>query len=187
VPAQHPVPPVSAVQGSHAAAVAGEPVAPEQFAGALKALGYDFFTGVPCSLVSGLIATLEEDPDTVYYAETREDAAIGLACGAFLAGRRPVVIMQNSGLGVCLNALTSLALLYKLPALLLITWRGYQGHDAPEHLIMGAVCGRLLETIGVPYRVPEPATLPADLAWATAYQREQSLPAALLLRPGVTR
>ena len=155
--------------------------------GALQALGYDFFTGVPCSLVSGLIAALEADPNTAYYAETREDAAIGLACGAFMAGKRPVVIMQNSGLGVCINALTSLALLYKTPALLLITWRGYQGNDAPEHLIMGEVCGRLLDTIGVPYRTPQPATLLDDLAWATAYQREQSLPAALLLRAGVTR
>jgi len=175
------------VHGGHASAVSGEPVAPERFLEGLKALGYDFFTGVPCSLVSGLIATLEADPETVYYAETREDAAVGLACGAMMAGRKPVVIMQNSGLGVCINALTSLTLLYKTPALLLITWRGYEGNDAPEHIIMGDVCGTLLETIGVPYRAPEPATLLDDLAWATTYQREQRLPAALLLRPGVTR
>jgi phosphonopyruvate decarboxylase len=180
-------PAAPAVHGGHASAVSGDPVPPERFLEALKAQGYDFFTGVPCSLVSGLIATLEADPQTAYYAETREDAAVGLACGAFMAGKQPVVIMQNSGLGVCINSLTSLTLLYKTPALLLITWRGYQGNDAPEHIIMGDICGKLLETIGVPYRVPEPATLLDDLAWATAYQREQQLPAALLLRSGVTR
>jgi sulfopyruvate decarboxylase subunit alpha len=184
---RHDMPAAPTVHGAHQSAVEGDPVAPEQVLAALRALGYDFFTGVPCSLVSGMIAALEADSDTTYYAETREDAAIGLACGAMMAGRKPVVIMQNSGLGVCINALTSLTLLYKTPALLLITWRGYQGNDAPEHIIMGEVCGRLLETIGVPYRAPEPATLLDDLKWATAYQQEHSLPAALLLRPGVTR
>ena len=104
--------------------------------------GFDFFTGVPCSLVQSLIALLEERGG--YIPETREDAAIGLAAGASLAGKQPLVIMQNSGLGVCLNALASLSLLYHLPCLLLITWRGYQGKDAPEHRIRtkeGRQCG----------------------------------------------
>ena len=168
-------------------AVEGKPVAPERFAAALREAGYDFFTGVPCSLVSGLIAELEQDPQIPYYAETREDAAVGLACGAMMAGKQPVVVMQNSGLGVCINALASLSLMYKTPCLLLITWRGYEGKDAPEHIIMGDVSGRLLDTIGVKYRAPEPATLLDDIQWAATYQREHSLPTALLLRPGVTR
>jgi phosphonopyruvate decarboxylase len=162
-------------------------VPPERFAAALREGGYDFFTGVPCSLVSGLIAVLEADPEIPYYPETREDAAVGLACGAMMAGKKAAVVMQNSGLGVCVNALTSMSLMYKTPCLLLITWRGYGGNDAPEHLIMGEVCGRLLDTIGVPFRAPEPATLLDDLKWATEYQAEHSLPAALLLRAGVTR
>jgi phosphonopyruvate decarboxylase len=52
--------------------------------------------------------------------------------GAYLGGKRPLVVMQNSGLGVSLNALGSLHILYELPVLLLVTWRGYQGKDAPE-------------------------------------------------------
>ena len=163
------------------------PVEPAEFTAAMKAAGYDFFTGVPCSLVSGLIAYLEQDETTPYHAETREDAAVGLASGAMMAGKKPVVVMQNSGLGVCVNALTSMALMYKTPMLLLITWRGYQGKDAPEHIIMGDISGKLLDTMGVPYRAPEPGTLIDDLKWATEYQEKESLPAALLLRPGVTR
>ena len=162
-------------------------MSPAEFVAALREQGYDFFSGVPCSLISGVIAQLEGDPDVPYYAETREDAAVGLACGAMMAGKQPVVLMQNSGLGVCINALTSMTMMYKTPCLLLITWRGYQGNDAPEHIIMGDVCDKLLETIGVQYRVPEPATLLDDVRWATDYQREHKLPAALLLRPGVTR
>jgi sulfopyruvate decarboxylase alpha subunit len=173
---------------AHAAsAFTAEPVAPEDFASALREAEYDFFTGVPCSLVAGLMAVLDRDPETEYYPETREDAAVGLACGAMMAGKKPVVVMQNSGLGVCINALTSMSLMYRTPCLLLVTWRGYLGKDAPEHIIMGEVSGKLLETIGVPYRAPEPATLLEDLRWATAVQQEQSIPAALLLRAGVTR
>ncbi len=172
---------------AHGSVFAVDHVSPADFVAALREQGYDFFSGVPCSLISGVIAQLETDPDVPYYAETREDAAVGLACGAMMAGKRPVVLMQNSGLGVCINALTSMTMMYKTPCLLLITWRGYQGNDAPEHIIMGDVCGKLLDTIGVPFRAPEPGSLLEDLSWATQYQRETMMPAALLLRAGVTK
>src|SRR5690349_15800696 len=95
----------------------------------LLGAGFDFFVGVPCSLVKTLLAALERRG--LYLGETREDAALGVAAGAYLAGKTPVVVMQNSGLGVSLNALASLQLLYRIPALLLVTWRGHLGKDAP--------------------------------------------------------
>jgi len=153
------------------------------FLGLLRESGFDFFTGVPCSLVKSLIATLEERGG--YIPETREDAAVGLAAGAYMAGKQPVVIMQNSGLGVCLNALASLSLIYHLPCLLLITWRGYQGKDAPEHLIMGDISPALLETLGVPHRVLSAASVQDALRWAVETLKESSRPVALLLPPGV--
>jgi sulfopyruvate decarboxylase subunit alpha len=145
--------------------------------------GFDFFTGVPCSLVKSLIASLEERGG--YIPETREDAAIGLAAGAYLAGKQPVVIMQNSGLGVCLNALASLSVIYQLPCLLLITWRGYQGKDAPEHIIMGEISPTLLSTLQIPYRVLSTEAVPGTLQWAVETLRHSHRPVALLLPPGV--
>ena len=50
----------------------------------------------------------------------REDSALGLAAGAYLGGRQPVVFMQNSGLGVSMNALVSLHQIYDIPALLAV-------------------------------------------------------------------
>ena len=105
-------------------------------AGLLEAQGYDFFTGVPCSMIEGLIATLETHPRLPYVPAVREDVAMELAAEAWLASRRPMVLMQNSGLGTSMNALVSLSLMYRLPALLLMTWRGHRGKDAPEHLLM---------------------------------------------------
>ena len=149
----------------------------------LQAEGFDFFTGVPCSLVKSLIACLEEAGG--YIPETREDAAVGLAAGAYMAGKQPVVIMQNSALGVCLNALASLSLLYDLPCLLLVTWRGYQGHDAPEHLIMGDISPRLFETLHIPYRVLQAETAGQDAGWAARTLHHSKKPVALLLPPGI--
>ena len=153
------------------------------FLRALLDAGFNFFTGVPCSLVKGLIAVLEERGG--YIPETREDAAVGLAAGAYLAGNRPVVIMQNSGLGVCINALASLNLMYHLPCLLLITWRGYEGKDAPEHLIMGDISPTLLTTLQIPHRVLGAESIGDTIRWAADTMRQSNQPVALLLPPGV--
>jgi phosphonopyruvate decarboxylase len=154
-------------------------------AGLLEAQGYDFFTGVPCSMIESLIATLETHPRLPYVPAVREDVAVGLAAGAWLAGRRPMVLMQNSGLGTSLNALVSLSLMYRLPALLLVTWRGHGGKDAPEHLLMGEISPRLLELIGVPHRVLSAKSIADDVAWGRAESERLSQPVALLLPPGI--
>ncbi len=145
--------------------------------------GFNFFTGVPCSLVKSLIAVLEERGG--YIPETREDAAVGLAAGAYLAGKQPVVIMQNSGLGVCVNALASLSLLYHLPCLLLITWRGYRGQDAPEHIVMGDISPALLDTLQIPHRLLDAETPRETIGWAVERLKQSGRPVALLLPPGV--
>ncbi|GIW42233.1 MAG: hypothetical protein KatS3mg076_2810 [Candidatus Binatia bacterium] len=156
---------------------------PAEFVACLRRHGFDFFVGVPCSLVRGVIAELERGGE--YVADTREDAALGLAAGAYLGGRKPVVLMQNSGLGVSLNALASLHLLYRIPCLLVVTWRGYGGKDAPEHLLLGTRCDELLRFLGVPYRAPEPDEVEESVSWASRVLDEERLPAALLVRPGV--
>ena len=159
-----------------------------QFADLLDAQGFDFFTGVPCSLAEGVIAALERRPRgsrTPYISAVREDIALGLAAGAWLGGRLPAVIMQNSGLGTSANALVSLSLLYRLPALLLVTWRGFEGKDAPEHIVMGEITRPLLDLMGVPHRVLARGSEEADLAWAGALALCSSQPVALLLPPRV--
>ena len=155
----------------------------DRFVDRLLAAGFDFFAGVPCSLVKTLLAELERR--RLYLGETREDAALGVAAGAYLAGRTPVVIMQNSGLGVSLNALGSLHLLYRIPCLLLVTWRGYEGKDAPEHLVMGDVLPRLLDLFSIPHRAPDAAAIEDDLDWAAIRMRDTRAPVALAIKPGL--
>ena len=149
----------------------------------LLAAGFDFFTGVPCSLVKTVLAELERR--RLYLGDVREDAALGVAAGAWLGGRLPVVVMQNSGLGVSLNALGSLHLLYRIPCLLLVTWRGHQGQDAPEHLVMGEKMPGLLDLFDIPHRTLAPAGIDADVTWAAARLRETERPVALVVPPGL--
>jgi phosphonopyruvate decarboxylase len=147
----------------------------------LEAQGFDFFAGVPCSLIEELIGALESHPRLPYVAAVREDVAVGVAAGAWFAGRRPAVLMQNSGLGTSLNALASLSLMYGFPALLLVTWRGHRGKDAPEHILMGEITPRLLELLGIPHRVLSAASAADDIAWAAAEMDARSSPVALLV------
>ena len=151
---------------------------------ALTSQGFNFFTGVADSLVASLILALERE-DPAYIPAVREDAAIGLASGAFLSGRRPVVLMQNSGLGYCLNALTSLNLIYKIPLLLIVGWRGYLGKDAPEHLVMGEQCENLLKTIGIPVLVPSQEEVAGAITKANILMEKERIPVAILIRPGI--
>jgi phosphonopyruvate decarboxylase len=147
-----------------------------QFCEGLRGLGYDVFTGVPCSLLREVYVAVTESRAS-YYPATREDLAIGLAAGFALAGRRCAVLMQNSGLGVSPNVLLSLVEMYRLPVLLVVTWRG-EGSDAPEHVGTGRTMIPLLRALGVPYRLAgEPRALdPAFHAHAG--------PIALIVRRG---
>jgi sulfopyruvate decarboxylase alpha subunit len=162
--------------------VSGSVSAARAVDGLLEA-GFDFFVGVPCSLVGTVIAELERRG--LYRGGTREDAALGVAAGAYLGGRLPVVIMQNSGLGVSLNALASLHLLYRIPCLLLVTWRGYAGRDAPEHLLMGERLPRLLDLFEVAHRTLAPGSFEADVRWAAERLRATRIPVALVVKPGL--
>jgi len=156
-----------------------------EFAALLHRHGFAFATGVPCSLIETLIGALEHDAPLPYVPAVREDVAVGLAAGAWLAGRRPVVLMQNSGLGTCMNALASMALMYGIPTLLLVTWRGYQGKDAPEHILTGAITPAHLDLLGIPHRVLAASSASDDLAWAVGAMDRLSQPVALLVPPGV--
>jgi sulfopyruvate decarboxylase subunit alpha len=169
---------------SHAAGH-GPSRAPEMLA-ALKGAGVDFFCGVPCSLLKGLVSLLEKDHDAHYVSATREDSALGMAAGAFFGGKRPLVLMQNSGLGVSVNALASLHTLYEIPVLILISWRGEDRSDAPEHWMMGEIMAPMFDLMKIPHRVLAPAEpLGTQVAWATTQLDATQKPVALIVPGGV--
>ena len=105
--------------------------------------GYDFFTGVPDSLLKSFISEIDGS-GLAHVRATNEGSAVGIVVGAMLAGRKPCLYMQNSGLGNAVNPLTSLCLPFGLQPLLVIGHR----HTLPQHRIMGEIDQQLLKLIG---------------------------------------
>lgn len=155
------------------------------FVQSLQERGVNFFTGVPDSILGGVIAELMNR--RLYVPAVREDEAVAMAAGAYMAGKMPAVLMQNSGLGTSLNTLLSLNMIYRQPCILIVSWRGYRGKDAPEHLIMGEVLPRLLDTVNIPHRLLTETTMLEDVAWVIDAARTRLTPVALLITKGVVK
>ncbi len=157
-----------------------------QFCSILKREKITLFTGVPDSLLKGIIKHATFDPEIEYLPAVKEDAAIGIATGAYLAGKKALVIMQNSGLANSINALASLNLIYRIPVLLLISWRG-KGKDAPEHLVMGRVIIRLLKTMGIPTQILTKDNIQKAIKTSIRTMNKKKIPVALVLRKGIIK
>jgi len=146
--------------------------------------GITFITGVPDSEFRELIADLEAgDLDRNYVLATREDNAVAVAVGAYLAGDRPLVFMESSGLGNAIDALTSLAIVCRIPLVLLIAWAGYEGRDMPHHNSIGEPLRPLLDALKIPaFEVPlkDHAALASTVEAALARAQAELLPVAVL-------
>lgn len=123
------------------------------FIDAGRARGFSLYTGVPCSYLKPFINYVIESDTLDYVAAANEGDAIAIAAGAELGGRRAVVMFQNSGLGNAVNPLSSLAFIFRLPMLLIVTARGQPGGaaDEPQHALMGGITTRQLDLLEVPW------------------------------------
>ena len=147
--------------------------------------GFDFYTGVPCSFLTPLINGVLSTPAIDYVGAASEGEAVAIASGAWLAGRRTVVMCQNSGLGNAVNPLTSLNAPFRIPTLFLTTWRGEPGiPDEPQHEVMGRITQDLIALMGLeqaPFPAGRQALGPA-LAHAAERMEATGLPFAFVVR-----
>lgn len=157
----------------------------QNFLDLLEEQGFDYFAGVPCSLLKGVVKIFDNEDRYGYLSAVREDAAIGAATGAYLGGGKAVVFMQNSGLGVSVNALASLSNMNETPLLLVVSWRGYEGKDAPEHIQMGDISQRLFDLLDIPHIVLEAEKMQEQVSEIANKMDETNKPVALLVRKGI--
>jgi phosphonopyruvate decarboxylase len=149
--------------------------------------GYDFFTGVPCSYLTEIINRVISDTSLDYVGAASEGEAVAIASGAWLGGRKTVVMCQNSGLGNTVNPLTSLNHPFKIPTMMIVTWRGQPGiTDEPQHELMGPITPELLDTMRIPHAVfPQMETgIASALADAQRIMDETDLPFAFVMSKG---
>ena len=119
---------------------------------------------VPDNPLSQVFAVFRAQyPEVHTLIATREEEAFGIAAGMYLGGARPTVMLQSSGLGNSLNALTSLLLPYQIPVLTVISMRGDAGEWNAAQVPMGRAVAPILDAIGVPWSTVGAAASAADI------------------------
>jgi phosphonopyruvate decarboxylase len=114
----------------------------------LKNLGYSMFPGVPCSYLKGIINCAIQGNE--YVMAANEGDAIAIACGVFLGGGKPSVLLQNSGLTNASSPLTSLSNILEIPILGFIGFRSTRhSKDEPQHELMGNITTDMLDLMNV--------------------------------------
>ena len=160
----------------------------DNFLQTLSRKGFGFVSGVPCSLLTPLINTAIASPETDFVGAANEGEALAIAAGAELAGRPSVCFFQNSGLGNAINPLTSLTETFRIPVLLMPTWRGDPSgaQDEPQHGMMGRITPRLLELLEIGWRIlpDDESELDEALEEAKAAMSSKGRPYALVVRKG---
>lgn len=160
-------------------------LAASEFLDLCHARGIRFVTGTPCSYLKPLINAAIDDARFLFRDAVNEGDAVAMAAGAVLAGARPLVMFQNSGLGNAVNALTSLCFPFRVPVLIVVTHRAEPGGepDEPQHEQMGRITTALLDTMEIPWaKFPiESAAAAAVLDHAIATMAATERPFALVM------
>jgi sulfopyruvate decarboxylase subunit alpha len=94
---------------------------------ALKAAGVGLVSALPETWLVHLIRMAEDDPEMILVRLAKEEEGVGISMGAHLAGRRSAMLMQNHGFLASVNGIVSFAQLYRIPLLMVITYRGHFG------------------------------------------------------------
>ena len=112
---------------------------------------------------------------------TREDEAIGIATGFALSKSNSLVFMQNAGFANSISTITSLVQLYEIPLIFLIGWRGFLSDDAPEHIKIGKIQPKLLNTLSLENRILSEKNWKKNCDWAIS-KIKKNIPCVLIIK-----
>jgi sulfopyruvate decarboxylase subunit alpha len=118
---------------------------------ALKKCDIRLMSALPETWLVHLVRMADEDPQTILVRLAKEEEAVGISAGAHFAGVKSAMLMQNHGFMASINAIVSFAHLYKIPLLMLISYRGSFGERDPWQTQGGNATEPLLRALGIPY------------------------------------
>ena len=149
---------------------------------ALKACGVRLMSALPETWLVHLIRMADEDPEMTLVRIAKEEEAIGISAGAHLAGMSSAALMQNHGLLASVNGIVSFAQLYRMPLLMVVSYRGHFGERDPWQTQGGSATEPVLRALGIPYTfLDTPATVQKKIAEAQTWAYASLHPAAVLL------
>lgn len=149
---------------------------------ALKDGGIRLISALPETWLVHLIQMAEDDPDMILVRLAKEEEGVGISAGAHLAGLKSAMLMQNHGFLAAINGIVSCAQLYRIPLLMLISYRGEFGERDPWQTEGGGVTEDLLRALRIPFaRLDDPAHVADHIHKAQTLAHSANKPVALLL------
>jgi sulfopyruvate decarboxylase alpha subunit len=144
-------------------------------------------TYVPDNVLKPLIAGCHADPCFTCFPTTREEEAIGIICGAWMAGMRGIALMQTSGFATLPNVLASLPCAFQIPALLMISERGTLGEFNMGQAMVCRTMRPILDSLSMEHHTVSRLDECAFIVDRTIRQAVMTQsPAALILSPLLT-
>lgn len=143
----------------------------------------DMVATLPCDRIKNLLPLISN-----HFFEiplTREENGIGICAGAYMAGGKPAMVIQSTGLGNMINALESLNITCNIPLPILTSWRGVYKEGIEAQKPLGEHLPAILDGAGITYTIiddPDKLYL-LDYAILDAY--ENLRPHVILLSPKV--
>jgi sulfopyruvate decarboxylase len=147
----------------------------------LKKQGIDLVSSVPCDRAKGLFFKLPSE--FRHIGLTREEDGVGISAGAYLAGARPAIAIQSSGLGNMLNAILSLTVTFGLPFPILASWRGCEGEKIPAQIPFNRPLPGILSAAGIACTEVSGPDAPHEIGDAIAAAYQKRVPHVILIRP----
>ncbi|HEV8343767.1 MAG TPA: thiamine pyrophosphate-binding protein [Candidatus Binatia bacterium] len=158
--------------------------AAENVVGALKDAGINFIATLPDLKIVELIRAVDKDPDIKHVPLCREEEGVGICAGAYLAGKKTALLMQNAGLLNSCNGLTTTCLQFQIPVLLLIYYAGDIGDRG--FTTLGLVTEPVLESLGIrSFILRKTEEIEETLNGAQILAEDSKRPVAVLLTKSV--
>ncbi|WP_292389469.1 sulfopyruvate decarboxylase subunit beta [Methanosarcina sp. UBA5] len=127
----------------------------EEVVAIMKKTGIDLAATLPCDRIKNLLPLVSENFPEIRL--TREENGVGICAGVYLAGGKPMMLIQSTGLGNMINALESLNVICKIPLPILASWRGVYGEGIEAQVPLGTHLPSILEGAGLKYTIIDEA------------------------------
>lgn len=149
----------------------------------MKKEGIDFAATLPCDRIKNLLPLVSENFPEIRL--TREENGVGICAGIYLAGGRPMMLIQSTGLGNMINALESLNVVCKIPLPILTSWRGVYSEGIEAQIPLGTRLPAILKGSGLEYTIIDEAERLSLLENVIKDAFENSRPHVALVSPKV--
>jgi sulfopyruvate decarboxylase subunit alpha len=117
----------------------------------LKECDVRLVSALPETWLVHLIRMTDQDPEMTLVRLAKEEEAVGISAGAHFAGVKSAMLMQNHGFLAAINGIVSFAHLFRIPLLMLISYRGSFGEKDPWQTQGGNVTEPVLRALRIPY------------------------------------